>query len=321
MTRRGYIPLAVETAQFVFAAHLPGISAAVAGFTIGELRVSKLTWGECRLLEKSRFMDDLQDVYFSGNEPFFLVFCGYPDSDQARQSIESQAVEAIRRVTRALRLLVQGKVWDPLDFILYTRRGTLNERNPRTFGRLPFQMRSKIELTSDDIEQLDGLYDALLLFDRCRFDREIDRAEALLGASFSPAHLTVAHEMLPLLGAIEILSGGNLAPLSEAAWADEEMKGRASDYRSFRNALSHGRREEEEKLRQSAEFARHLVRILIREALIWRLLEPQRESVVGPELIDRVCAAETVMPDRLAQLQVPFASLDMSPGHSSSYWT
>ena len=35
MTRRGYVPLGVEQSPFVFAAHLPGVTAAAEGFAIG----------------------------------------------------------------------------------------------------------------------------------------------------------------------------------------------------------------------------------------------------------------------------------------------
>jgi hypothetical protein len=313
MTRRGYVPLGVEQSPFVFAAHLPGVTAAAEGFAIGEIRISKLTWAECRLLEKTRFMDDLQDAFVYGREPLFIVFSGFPGDDDSQVNlIKNNAVVAIQRLTRALRLLKSGEVWDPLEFVLYMRRDLLkNTRDPRLFGRLAFASRGDlfVNLSMEDIACLDGLYAALDLFDRFRYDVEIDRAEAPLAASFSPAHINFVHRILPLLGALEILAGRDLEPLAKAEWADDGLRRWIETYSSLRNTLAHGRSDDPNDLRDRLETTRTATRVLMREAIAWRLLEPGAPKVTGPPLLARALAKEAADPRRLAELQAPYPSM------------
>ena len=312
--RRDYVPLGVERAYFVFAAHLPGITAALDGFTIGDIRISKLTWGECRLLEKSRFMDDLQDVFFSGREPLFIVFAGYPgDNEEEAARIKFDGVSAIARLTSALRLLKQGEVYDPLEFILYSRHGVSNTRDPRLFGRLAFSLRGEafMTLSIEDIGLLDGIYGALDLFDHFRFDLSIDRAQTLLGASFSPAHVSYAHKMLPLLAALEILAGRDLGALANAEWADDGVLAWLDRFRWLRNTLAHGRHEDPEALREVVDTTRTVTRVLLREAIVWRLLDPERSEVIGASLIERALSESAASPARLANLQAPYPSLGL----------
>ncbi|WP_140981310.1 hypothetical protein [Bradyrhizobium guangdongense] len=316
MTRRGFVPLDVERLPLVFATHLPGVSADVDGFAIGDIRISKLTWLECSMLEKSQFMDDLQDVFFYGREPFFCVFGGFPgdDSDQV-DLLKRNAIIEVLRLTRSLRLLKSGEVWNPLEFILYTRHNSTNSRDPRLFGRMAFESRGErfVHLSMEDIDCLDGLYTAISLFDRFRYDIEIDRAETLLGASYSPAHANHAHRMLPLIGAIEILAGRDLSPLGSAEWADDSIRQWLDAYRSLRNSLAHGRREDALVVSARFAIARDVTRILIREAIAWRLLDAKAQKVTGPALVARVADAEAASAGRLAKLRETFPSMSPRP--------
>jgi hypothetical protein len=313
MTRRGYVQLAIERLPFIFATHLPGITAEIEGFFIGDLRISKLTWAECSLLEKSRFMDDLQDVFALGREPLFIVASGFPGKDESAQRfVKLTTVVAIERLMRAIRLLKSGEVWDPLEFVIYTRFEGLNTRDPRLFGRLAFQVSGGdqfISLSVQDIDCLEGLYSALTLFDCFRHDLEIDRAETLLAASFSPAHTSYVHRILPLLGAIEILAGREIHPLAKAEWVDDNTRSWIEGYASLRNALAHGRRHDPEALKAVLETTRRVARVLIREAIAWRLLGPGTASVTGPQLLTRATVREAADPGRLAALHTSYASM------------
>lgn len=311
--RRGYVPLALERANFIFAAHLPGVRSVLDGFAVGEIRVSKLTWSECHLIEKSQFMDDLQDVFFYGREPLFIVFAGYPgQSEQEVTRIKTNAVIAIERFTSALRLLKQGEVYNPLEFVLYSRHGSINTRDPRLFGRLAFNLTGDqfMMLSQEDIETLDGLYCALDIFDRFRFDPSIDRAQIFFSASFSPAHVSYAHRMLPLLAALEILAGKDLADLAHAEWADDNLLSWIDRFRAVRNALAHGRNEEPEALSTILETTRKVTRVLLREAIAWRLIEPGEPQIVGSALIGRVLEKAAATPERLAQLRVTYPAFN-----------
>lgn len=305
MATLGYLPLGVDTARYVYALHLPGVRADVAGFSIGDVRVSKLTWRECRMIEKSRFMDDLQDVFVYHREPFFIVFSTFFDREIASGQLKARAQRAAALLIRALRLIKGGELWHPGEFITYERNEAVNQREPGMFGRLPFSMGEVVRLDATDIQNLDAAYIALDLFDRFRHDAEIDRAEALFDASYSPAHTLVPHRLLPLVAALEILADSHIGALMKASWITDELRETTKRLRQRRNHLAHGGTTAEYEW---VEPTRELARILLREAIAWRLEDPERKSVVGKELVRRCLQTAAAEPGRLGRLSVEYQS-------------
>ena len=223
---------------------------------------------------------------------------------------------AIARLTLALRLLKDGEVWDPMEFIVYSRQNGVNTRDPRLFGRLAFQIGHEglVSLSLNDIASLDGLYTALDLFDRFRYDLEINRAAALLGASFSPAHVSYVHRMLPLIGAIEILADNEIGMLVDAEWIDDHLRHWIDRFRSVRNMLAHGRRDDPDSLREMLVATRTVCRALLREAIAWRLLDPEISSVTGAGLLERAKDRSVGGPERLATLEAHYPTLSSGTG-------
>jgi hypothetical protein len=127
-----------------------------------------------------------------------------------------------------------------------------------------------------------------------------------------PAYTSQHQHLLPLLGAIEILAGPDVSLLSDAAWADATTREWAQGFRSLRNFLAHGGRDPtaaEYKLRMT----RQIVRILLREAVAWRLTDPGRKSVTGGALVERVQSWSAASAARLAGLTAEYPSLAARP--------
>jgi len=310
MATLGYLPLSVDTARYVYALHFPGVRADLAGFSIGDARISKLTWAECHLLEKTQFMNDLQDVYVYGREPLFIVFCTFFESEIDSGFIKYQAHRMAKLLIRGLRLIKGGELWEPAEFMTYERNGVVNTRDPGVFGRLPFSLGEVVRLTSVDVQVLESTYQALDFFDRFRNDAEIDRASVLVAASFSPAHTILAHRLLPLIAAIEILAQQYAGLLARAPWMTEELHETAVRLRERRNHLAHGGAEASFDL---VETTRELARVLLREAIAWRLEDFERKHVTGKSLVERCLSAEAADPSRLGALSSKYETLTVLP--------
>jgi hypothetical protein len=316
MATLGYLPLEIENARYVYAMHLPGVRADVQGFSIADTRISKLTWSECRLLEKTEFMDDLQDVFVYGREPFFIVFSTFYEPEIDAGFTKYRARRAAELLIRGLRLIKSGELWRPAEFVTYERDGVQNTRDPAAFGRLPFTLKEVVRLSTADIQTLEATYLALDFFDCFRNDAAIDRAALLFAASYSPAHTLVAHRLLPLVAALEILAQQHVAALAKAAWMTAELRATAVRFRDRRNHLAHGGSQAEFEW---VETTRELTRVLLREAIAWRLEEPDRACVTGKDLVKRCLRAEAANPARLATVSVEYRPYGRRASYTATF--
>jgi len=292
-----YAPTELHRQNVVYAMHLAGVAAVKSGFQIGDVRIGQINFGECLMLEKSQYMDDLEWVFVSGKPPYFMIFSDpyiRNDDEQQLEYFSYKSSLAAKRVVRALRLLHDTELWDPSDFISYMRAGSLNQRNPSIFGRWPFEVQPNLILNDHDIVDLDNFYDGVKFYDEFRNDIAIDRAEILFSASYSLGHTNEVLKTLPLWASLEILTGNNLDMIASASWVDKETSAFLENFREIRNHMAHGREIDDFLLATALKVLRNLIRILLVEAIRLRIQDPKSENIVGKFLVEKVCKDDFV---------------------------
>lgn len=282
---------------------LPGLNAAFDACRIAGLTISRIEYQEFRILEKSQFADDLQEVFVYNRVPFYCIFSSYNLDEEVAPLVSPLRAQAVLRLARSLWLLKEGRLYNPLDFITYKRVNSVNQRNPNTFGRLGYSVGREYELSQAEVPLVEGIFYALATFDNARFSQAIDAAESLFMATWNAALIGPTDPFLLLLGSLEALAGDRPERLMKASWITGDQRKLLQQFRKYRNGIAHGK--------LSAEFRqvtalREIVRCLLREALLRILEEPDASDVVGDELVERMVKLDDVGPQRLANVETQY---------------
>jgi len=302
----GYLPNNLTSVGECELYMLPGLAAEFDACRIAGLTISRIDFGEFRLLEKSQFSDDLQDVFVYNRVPFYCIFSSYDLDENIGPARSYLRAQAVLRLARSLWLLKEGTLFNPLHFIHYKRTKGLNERNPNVYGRLAYSLTGHYELTREELPVLEGISYALACFDEARMSDALALAEQLFMATYIPALLEPTDKFLLLLGSLEALSGQNAQRLIKASWITTEQRRLLEGFRKYRNGVAHGKQSVE---RQQLTALQEIVRCLMREALVWSLQEPSASEVVGAGLVDRLLQLDDAGPQRLATVEFEYPKL------------
>ena len=302
--KAGYLPNNLTSVSECELYMLPGLVADFDACRIAGLTVSRIDFHEFRMIEKSQFASDLQDVFVYDRVPFYCIFSSYNVDEEVARLRRPLRALAVQRLTRALWLLKEGRLFNPLDFISYQRTGATNQRDPKTFGRLSYSAGRGYELSRAELPVLEGIYYALASFDEGRVCQEIDMAEYLFMATYNPALIGATDPFLLLLGSLEALAGDRADRLMTAGWATADQRNLLKQFRKYRNGIAHGKLAAEYK---QVTALRDIVRCLLREALVRILQEPNANDVVGDALVDRIVKLDEVGPVRLANVETEYS--------------
>jgi len=300
----GYLPNNLTSVSECELYMLPGLTADFDACRIAGLTISRIDFQEFRSIEQSQFASDLQDVFVYNRVPFYCIFSSYNlDEEVARLRSPLRAV-AVKRLARALWLLKEGRLFNPLDFITYKRTGAMNNRDPKTFGRLGYSAGRGYELSREELPVLEGIYYALANFDEARVSQEIDMAEYLFMATYNPALIGATDPFLLLLGSLEALAGDRADRLMTASWTTADQRKLLQQFRKYRNGIAHGKLSAEYK---QVTPLREIVRCLLREAFVRILQEPNADDAVGDALVDRIVKLDDAGPARLANVETQYS--------------
>jgi hypothetical protein len=283
---------------------LPGLTAKFDACRIAGLTISRIDFGEFRLLEKSQFADDLQGVFVYNRVPFYCIFSSY-EVDENLGGLRSELrAQAVLRLARSLWLLKEGSFYNPLYFIHYKRTGSQNERNPNSVGRLAYELKRDYELSSEELSVVEGIFYALACFDDARNCRPIDTAEQLFIATYNPALAAPTDKVLLLLGSLEALAGEHVERLIRASWLTRKQRKVLQQFRRYRNGIAHGK---ESAAYEQVTILREIVRCLLRQALVRILQTPDGSDVVGRSLVDEIIKFDEVDAQRLATVETEYS--------------
>jgi hypothetical protein len=300
----GYLPNNLTSVGECEVYMLPGLSAEFDACRIAGLTISRIDFHEFRIIEKSQFADDLQDVFAYNRVPFYCIFSSYNLDEELARLRSPLRAQAVLRLTRALWLLKEGRLYNPLDFITYKRTGSMNERDTKSFGRLGYSAGRGYELSREEVPVLEGIFYALATFDEARVSQAIDMAENLFMATYNPALIGATDPFLLLLGSLEALAGDRVERLMKASWITSDQRKLLQQFRKYRNGIAHGKLAAEYK---QVTALREIVRCLLREALVRILQEPTAADAVGEELVDRLVKLDDVGPLRLANVETEYS--------------
>lgn len=302
----GYLPNNLTQVAECELYMLPGLTADVDAFRIAGITVSRIDFKEFVFLEKSPFRDDLESVFACGNVPYYCVFSSFETGDEQLVGFRSSTrAVTVHRLARALWLFKEGPLYDPMQFVYYKRAGSLVQRDPKTFGRLAYNL-SGYELTRPELPLVEGIYYALACFDDARYVPAVDTAERLFVESYSPALLDATDIFLLLLGSFEALAGSASAHLHRAPWLAAHQRELLGAFRQTRNGVAHGK---QSAGREQVMAFRAVIRCLLREAIFWAVEDPERRYVTGKGLVNRLLAATDAGPHRLADAQAAYPSV------------
>lgn len=300
----GYLPNNLTNVSECEVYMLPGLTADFDACRIAGLTVSRIDFGEFRIIENSQFASDLQDVFVYNRVPFYCIFSSYNVDEEVARLRSPLRAQSVLRLARSLWLLKEGRLYNPLDFITYKRNGSNNERNPNTFGRMGYSAGRGYELSRDEVPVLEGIFYALAKFDEARVSQAIDMAESLFMATYNPALIGATDPFLLLLGSLEALAGDRAERLLKASWTNGDQRRLLQQFRKYRNGIAHGKMAADYK---HVLALREIVRCMLREALVRVLEKPSATDVVGDELVERMVKLADIGPRRLAHVETEYA--------------
>jgi hypothetical protein len=302
-----YLPLDLNLVGECELYILPGVSAASDAFTIAGLRITKLSYQEWNVIEKSTFISDMQSVYAYDRLPLFCVFSGteLDADDTAVMQRTRQRGEAVRRLVLALRLSREAQVLEPTEFIAYRRSQGLNVRDPRIYGREAYELTTTVEIADSDLPHLEGLYEALEVFAHFRRPSAVDVAIQLFSASYDQAAVEGRDRMLLLVAALEAMTDGKGGPLRSIRWQDAEITAFLRKYQRTRNALVHEGGVDDD-VETHIVLMRRIVRSLICEGIRNELIHPGENRSSGLALLEGMRDLTDLGSRRLDPLKVGF---------------
>jgi hypothetical protein len=283
-------------------------SATTHTFMIGDVLVSRLSFEDWLIIERSQFSDDLTDVYARKVPPFFCIF---PDPgvggvyDDHHDFIERRHGWKVQMLSTALSIAIEACVPNPLNYVSYYRRGSTNQRRMSYFGHSAYWPTKRIEVDEELIARWTLVYSTLQIFNNFRNCPRLGLAVALYfdsASSYASAEWT--RELL-LHAAIEALLGTFISRLSEVKWNDPAITTAIQKRKQRRNALAHGTASADAEY--SATLRRMTSRLLV-ESLRQELVFPSREESssksLDANLIDALKSARAFGPERLKDLPV-----------------
>ncbi len=106
-----------------------------------------------------------------------------------------------------------------------------------------------------------------------------------------------------------MLSDHEIGMLADAQCADDRLRLWIDQFRASRNVLAHGRCDDPGVLHEMLVSTRAVCRALLREAIAWRLLDPEIPKVTGGPLVERAQDRRAGGPERLATLETAYPTL------------
>lgn len=235
------------------------------------------------MIEKNQFIDDLQEVYAYMREPLFCAFAGGdPDaSDEVQNARSKDRERLVKLLVLALRLYRPEPVKDGTMFIIYRRSRGLNTRDPRLFGRNAYNLQPTTVLSSDDIQQIGLVFEALDTFQSFRQSGPLSLAIELFQSSYAASAMEPRDRLLLLLGALEALTEGKQQPL-ELPFGEPALQGFLETYRRKRNEVAHGGDASD----PDVAALRQIIRYLLCEGITVELLFPRSNRSSGAPLLE-----------------------------------
>jgi hypothetical protein len=284
----------------------PSLSGTSDAYRVSGVLLSRIPFVDWHLLEKSKFTDDLVDVYAMRRPPYFFIFAdpGAPESDEASNLLMWQRRQVVARLTLALRMATDQAVPDPLDFTSYNRRGPTNTRYNSRMGRSGYSYRPEISI-DDALDDWETVVEALEFVQCFRRVVPLSRSLALYHQSFDALLPDEATRRLLLHSAIEVLCGSQIGRLAEISWDDGDLAETVRLRKSNRNSLAHGAGGQGVSLQN----LRRLSRLLLVEAIRLAVLAPNVGAEWSHVLIESAAVPDRGTFDRLRDLPVDSESL------------
>jgi hypothetical protein len=220
---------------------LPAMTGELDAFLISDLLVTRLTYLDWRMIEKSKYSDELSDAFAGPRTPYFCVFADGALDDSAAEARSAERAHRMRRLTMALRLHTGQPIPDSTDFVRYRRQGPIVTRYPGRFGREGYDIDRSVVLTAVDLATIRKVVHALAVLEGFRDAPRLRRAYRFYWASFDRALIDPGVAHLLLLAAIESLLN-RPADLGTVRWDDPAVAEVGAAHSSLRNAVAHGRR-------------------------------------------------------------------------------
>ncbi|MCE9583380.1 MAG: hypothetical protein K8T20_12915 [Planctomycetes bacterium] len=301
----GFLPLNLGNAAECELFMLPGVSAPVSAFMVGPIRITRLEFRDWLAIEKNQFIDDLQDIYVYGRQPWYCVFGGGDPqaSEEARVLRTYDRERLVRRLTLALRLVREEPILDPTQYIVYRRCNGQNVREPRLLGRGGYHSAVITKLAPGDLALLEAVFHALEVLDSFRGGGPLILATHLFQASYSVAAMDPRDRILPLLGALEALTGGLEQPLRSIRWPDDRVGRFLARYRQLRNEIAHGG---EAGASSDVSTLRLVVRCLLCEGISTELTAPTENRSAGGPLLRGMRSRTVFGAMRLAETRAKY---------------
>jgi hypothetical protein len=117
----------------------------------------------------------------------------------------ASAKGSLGRFVRALRLLHEGDIHDPADFVSYSLIGALNTIVSNTYDRAVYSLPVRYQLSGAELSGLEGVYQALAIFDSLPPTAPASVSESLFNSSYSISIQDSRDKILLLLGSLEAL--------------------------------------------------------------------------------------------------------------------
>jgi hypothetical protein len=121
--KRGYLPNNLTLVPEYEVFMLPGLSAEFDACRLAGLTISRIEFHEFQILEEPQFVKDLEDVFFYNRVPYYCIFSSYDANNELLPERSRLRAEAVHRLARALWLLKEGVLYDPLLCVSYRRVG------------------------------------------------------------------------------------------------------------------------------------------------------------------------------------------------------
>ncbi|MGC5171634.1 hypothetical protein ACLQ2Q_13395 [Microbacterium sp. DT81.1] len=252
---------------------MPEIYAEANAFRVSDVLVSRIPFSDWHLIEKSRYTDDLADVYAHRSPPYFCIFAEPSLSSQAdvAASMRTMRIAKVRVLTLALRLTTDlaVPVVDPCDFVSYQRRGHDVARTVSRRGRAGYELRPRVDV-GELVDDWARAYEALTFLSSFRRRGRLALALELYFESASD-FITDDTSQLLLHAALEALCGSSVGRLAEVRWGDEGVSDSIRSRRIRRNRLAHGVRSD-----WSSDS------VALRRVAGWALIESVRQELTTP---------------------------------------
>jgi hypothetical protein len=232
--------------------------------SLGGMQIFRPSDKQWFYLESSVFTDALYD-HVVAKMP---LFCHAPGSETTQPGHEARMLASAKgcvgRFVRALRLLHEGAIHDPSDFVSYSLVGSLNTIVSNAYDRASYSLRVRYRLGEHEVPCLEGIYRALAKFDALPTP-QVSVAESLFNSSYSIGIQDPRDRTLLLLGSLEsLLRTESVWQLSGLRWSNPQIPAFINEFRVMRNAIAHGTAKHEFS---EPEILEEIVRVVLREAL------------------------------------------------------